>query len=114
VAYGDGEEEAGTDGVHFAAELAEEGLKVGCVGLVGELPVDVDAVKEMRRGDAGCEVSFDEGVDAGGDEGFAVFRLSVEGEVGGAAFERDENAQMGKATLEKLKLVEVAPERLAG
>lgn len=100
VAHGDSEEEARTDGVHLEAKFVEQSLEVSGVRFMRVLPVDVDAVEKVRRGDAGSKVSFDEGVDAGGDEGPAIFRLGVEGEVGGAAFERDENAKVRESSLE--------------
>ena len=113
-ADGYGEEEAGAEGVHLAAEFEEESFVVFGVGLVGVLPVDVDAVEEVGDGDAGGEVAFEKDIDAGGYEGFAVFGLGVDGEVGAAAFERDEDADVGELALEFLKLVEVAAEGLGG
>ena len=78
------------EGVELAAEFGEEGEVVGGVFRVGELPVDVDAVEEVRGGDAGGEVAAEEEVDAGGDEGLAVLGLGVVGEVGGPAFEGED------------------------
>ncbi len=71
--YGYGEEEVGAESGHAGAQLGEQGEVVGGVGLVGILPVDVEAVDEPGDGDAGGEVAFEEGVDAGADEGFTVF-----------------------------------------
>ena len=101
-ADGDGEQKTRTEGVHLAAEFEEEGFVVVSVGLVRVFPVDVDAVEEIGDGDAGSEVAFEKDVDAGGDEGFAVLGLSVDGEVRTAAFEGDENVDVGEFVLELL------------
>jgi hypothetical protein len=114
MADGDGELQARTDGIHLPTELAQKGLEVGSVGFAGKLPVKVDAVEEARSFDSGSEVSFEKDVDAGGDEGLAVAGLGVLGEVGGATFERDKDAQARELALEKLKLVEMAAKGAGG
>ena len=111
---GDGEDHAGADGVHALAEFGCEGEEVGGIVGVRVLPVDVDAVEEAGCVDARGEMAFEEEVDAGVEKGLAVLGLGVVGEVGGLAFERENELEVRVAALEEGELVEVATERLIG
>jgi hypothetical protein len=110
---GNVEKKAWTDGVHLSSELFEERDIVGGVRLMGVLPIEVDTVEETGDGDSGGELAFEEGVDAGGDEGCAVCGLGVVGEVGGVSLEGDENAEIGEFEFELLKLMEVSTKGLS-
>ncbi len=96
------------------AKLLQQRQKIRGVRLAGKLPIEVDAVEEARSLDAGSEIALDEGIDAGGYEGLAILRLSVYGEVGGAAFKGDEDTQMRVFVLEQLKLMQMTAERVDG
>ena len=100
--------------VHLLAKLLQQCNEVFSVVLVGVLPVNVNAIEQVRRFDAGSDVALQKHGDAGLHKGDAVLRFRSILKQRALAHDADEHAQARIARAEQLELVKVAAQGCGG
>src|ERR1700678_1580313 len=104
------------EGFQLITELSQQGGEVQCVRRCGEFPIDIEAVKQNRSGDAGSGVAADEHIDTRGGERLAPGRgagCSNEGRGvrSRCPTDRHQNLKPGMELLELLNRGKISIER---